>query len=166
MSTRDKDPFGFGAGEFGLGTGASGISSGVAAADDKTLRLAAPGVNAEKVEAFLAYQRAFVAQTGLTLADAHLKALEESGLDGKAQGQLNTVAQAYCGRRLSARMLQEKLPGLEGEVAEKAQKELARLEDLTELTRRYGNDAIACLQAREAELLEAHRAVLRRVREA
>ncbi len=171
MSTRDKDFFGFGtgevAGEFGLGTGgASAVPSEIAAADDRTLRLAAPGVNAEKVEAFLAYQRAFVTRTELSLADGHLAALQASGLDGNAQAQLNTVAQAFCGRRITSRRLRERLPSLEGEVADNARKELARLEDLTELSRRYGADAIACLQAREEALIEAHQAVLRRVREA
>jgi hypothetical protein len=137
--------------------------------DDRTLRLAAPEVTPEKVEAFLRYQRALCARPDAELADAHAAALAKSGLDGNAHARLNSVAQAYCGRVQAARRLRSRIETLrqgspnEQALARKAALEVARLEDLSDLARRYGADALACLGAREAALLEAHEAVVRRL---
>ncbi len=151
---------------------ASGLTDEALAADDKTLRLAAPLVNAERVDAYLRYQQALVThleQDVTAMASAHTAALSESGLDAGTYAQVDVVARAYCGRRLTARRLREKLPALQQgtleqqERAQKAQTELARIEDLEDLERRYGKDAIACLAARAEALLVQHESVARKV---
>jgi hypothetical protein len=153
-------------------------------ADARTLRLAHPDVSPERLEAFITYQRvllkALIESSGDDWAGrfafGHAKALKESGLDGLEQRRIATAVDAFAGRRWAARTVAERLEVAKKHVAdakargaapaakelalvEKAPAELAELEDLHELEERLGAVTLSSLKAREAELLELHRAV-------
>jgi hypothetical protein len=44
-------------------------------------------------------------------------------------------------------------------IAERAKKQLPKLDDLSQFTARHGEEAVRLLQSRETELLELHRAL-------
>lgn len=168
---------------------ASAVPDDMLAADDKTLRLAAPWVDAKKLEGFLRYQRAVRDRLGAVpvhgdraahVASAHTAALELSGLTASDHAQLGAFANDFCGRRSTVRLLASKLDERRRETAEieargddvpqalldvvaKLASELARLDTYLPMERRYGQDAVAQLRAREDELLELHAEVTRLV---
>ncbi|WP_426752213.1 hypothetical protein [Myxococcus sp. Y35] len=144
------------------------VSTDLTAADDRTLRWAAPPLDAAMLDALIHYQQTYLSHaeagqgTG-ALASAHTEALAASGLDSKKAEQGSALLRAFGGRRWAARKLQDKLGQLQGQSAAEAelrtriQEELVKQERETDaLARRYGDDALALLRAREAELLELH----------
>jgi hypothetical protein len=147
------------------------------AADDKTLRLSSIEVGPVDVEAFIRYQRAIrdelefspVCRAGWAehLAEAHRRALEESGLDGGRHARISPIAQDFAGRRMAVRHLKRRLEELRGralredesEQVTKLAAELQRLDTLEPLERRHGANAIAALREREEELVALHEQV-------
>ncbi len=144
------------------------VSTDLTAADDRTLRWAAPPLDAAKLDALVCYQQTYLAQAGAgqgtdALGRAHTEALTTSGLSPKEAEQGSALLRAFGGRRWAARKLQDKLGQLQGdgatetELRARIQTELVKQERETDaLARRYGEDALALLRAREAELLELH----------
>ena len=173
-----KDMFGF-----DEAVPASALSDDVLAADDKTLRLAAPLLTAERLEGFIRYQKAFLARITAAplkkeqvhdyLADAHTAALEESGLDLPTHAQVAAFVTDFCGKRTTVRALSVKLKERQKKVAEieargddvdpeeleivgKLATELVRLDRFDPMDRRYGPDQVALLRSREQELVQLH----------
>lgn len=185
MSTqRPRDMFGFD----DFVPDVTAIPDDMLAADDRTLRLAAPPVTPEQVDRFVAYQRSLqerlevptlrTEQWDQHLAAAHQSALEQSGLTHAAQTQLSGIASKFCTQRASVRTLRRKQAELRRAIAEieadggdvpeadqaldqRLTTELLRLEPLGALERRYGAEAIAALVSREDELLTLHAALNR-----
>lgn len=181
-----KDMFGFD----DAPANATAITENIQAADDRTLRLAAPYFTAEQLEQFIAYQRAFKSRLDTSplhpehgnthLATAHAAALEASGLAASAQSQISAVVAKFCAQVATRRALAEKQQTLrkhiaaieasgadpkpdERELDHRITGELLRLQSLQPLERRYGKEAIALLAARESELLQLHTEITRRV---
>ena len=135
------------------------------AADDKTLRLSSIDVGPADVDAFIAYQRALrdelefspVCAAGWAehLAEAHRRALEQSGLDAGRHARISPMAQDFAGKRMAVRRLRRRLDELGGEVPTLAD-EIRRLDTFDALERRHGASAIAALRAREEELVTLH----------
>jgi hypothetical protein len=153
-------------------------------ADARTLRLAHPDVSPEKLEAFIRYQRAMLKALLETSGDdwagrfafAHAHGLKDSGLDALDQRRIASAVESFCGRRWSARTVAERiaeakarveearahgreLPPREAALVERGPDELKRLEDFSDLEATLGSVTLASLRAREADLLELHRAV-------
>jgi hypothetical protein len=153
------------------------------AADDKTLRLSSIDVAPAEVDAFLHYQRALrdeldfspVCAAGWTehLAEAHRRALEESGLEVARHARLSPMALDFSGRRMGVKRLRRRLGEIEERIARirergegvldeeleqvgKLTAELERLDTLAPLERRHGARAIAVLREREDELVALH----------
>jgi len=143
-------------------------STDLTAADDRTLRWAAPPLDAAMLDALIRYQQRYLShaeagQGAEALASAHTEALAASGLDSKAAEQGSALLRAFGGRRWAVRKLQEKLGQLQGggaaeeELRTRIQDELTKQERETDaLARRYGDDALALLRPREEELLALH----------
>ncbi|NVJ00567.1 hypothetical protein HV824_20955 [Myxococcus sp. AM009] len=140
-------------------------STDLTAADDRTLRWAAPPLDAAMLDALVCYQQTYLAhasgQGTETLAQAHTEALAASGLDAKTAEQGSALLRAFGGRRWAVRKLQDKLGQLQGGAADeltgRIQDELVKKERETDaLARRYGEDALVLLRAREAELVDLH----------
>lgn len=167
---------------------ATAIPEDVLAADDRTLRLAAPYFTPEEVDRFLRYQAALrdrlkaaplhADQWHHHLSRAHEDALAESGLSVNQHAQINSVASQYATRRGSVRRLRAKqeelrraiakleasgadVPPEQQELDYRIATELARLEPLAPLERRFGKEAIDALRAQEERLLELHAEVSR-----
>ncbi|MCP3104912.1 hypothetical protein LZ198_39205 [Myxococcus sp. K15C18031901] len=137
------------------------------AADDRTLRMAAPALDGAMLDALVRYQEAFLTHAGTEhepLAVAHQKAQAASGLDLKTVEQGAAMLRAFGGRRWTARKLQDKLEQLKAasgpdaeELRRRIQGELFNQERETEaLARRYGDTTLALLREREATLLDLH----------
>jgi len=137
------------------------------AADDRTLRMAAPALDGAMLDALVRYQEAFLAHAGTErepLAVAHQKAQAASGLDLKTVEQGTSMLRAFGGRRWTARKLQDKLEQLKTatgadaeELRQRIRGELLNQERETEaLGRRYGEAALALLREREALLVDLH----------
>ncbi|ATB48103.1 hypothetical protein [Corallococcus macrosporus] len=134
------------------------------AADDRTLRWAAPKLDAAMLDALVRYQQAYLSHAAgkgtEALAQAHTEALAQAGLDSKTAEQGSAMLRAFGGRRWAVRKLQDKLGQLPGGAAElqgRIQDELAKQERETDaLARRYGEEALALLRTREAELVDLH----------
>lgn len=156
-----RDIFGFD--EQPLGPGE--IPEDIQAADDKTLRLASPELTRERLDGFVQYLSAFCSRleaiplgsASAHLAECHEQSLAESGLDRKWHHRISALVADFGAKRGTVLKLREKLAQLgEGgdpERVEKITSELARLDTLTALERRYGIDAISLLMEREAELV-------------
>jgi hypothetical protein len=85
----------------------------LAAADDRTLRMAAPELTAERLERFIIFERAWLEQAKrvsgalmdtpsvweATLSAAHDEALKQSGLSAAEFSQLDALCRDFCGRR-------------------------------------------------------------------
>src|SRR5207237_6226737 len=73
------------------------------AADDRTLRLAAPEVTVERLDRYLAFQRALstvpLSAEPEVLAAAHAEAVRTSGLSGREVSELDAVVRDFSGRR-------------------------------------------------------------------
>jgi hypothetical protein len=138
------------------------------AADDRTLRLAVHPFTEQEVAGLLRYQEAFLAIAEPTpgpeaLARAHTEALKASGLtDAKRVEQGNALLRTFCGQRWGVYKLREKLQQLEprGPEAEvlrdRIREELARLERTDAFARRYGEQALALIEAHEEKLVALH----------
>lgn len=140
-------------------------STDLTAADDRTLRWAAPPLDAAMLDALVRYQQTYLShasgQGTEVLAKAHTEALAASGLTPKTAEQGGAMLRAFGGRRWAVRQLQDKLGQLQGGAADelkgRIQGELAKQERQTDaLARRYGEDALVLLRAREAELVDLH----------
>lgn len=145
------------------------------AADDRTLRLSSVDIGPADVEAFIRYQKALrdelefspVCHAGWAehLAEAHRRALEESGLQSGRHARVSPLAQDFAGKRMAVRRLRRRLDELrqlgaaEAEQVAKLAAELERLDTLAALERRHGSSAIAALRAREEELVTLHEQV-------
>ncbi len=142
--------------------------------DLKTLRLASLQLSAERLDGFVTYQRTLLDELGKASAPdwsgryafAHAHALAASKLDLVELGKLKSLVGDFCGRRSALAQVQERIERAKQGTSEKdalvlarAQKELPRLESLAAFEDRYGKEALALLQAKEAELLELHRAI-------
>jgi hypothetical protein len=138
----------------------------LAAADDRTLRLAAPALSQEKLAAFIAYQRALASRLEiLDLTSAHQEAQRDCPLDRGDLSRIEAMARAFCINRLGHSELVKRRAALAARPVRDAEDEKesklsdairAREADLTALGRRYGREAVALLLEREAELLELY----------
>jgi hypothetical protein len=138
------------------------------AADDRTLRLAVHPLTEEELAALIRYQETFLAIAEPTpgpeaLARAHTEALKASGLpDAKRVEQGNALLRTFCGQRWGVHKLKAKLQQLEPRGSEadvlrdRIREELARLERTDAFARRYGEQALALLEAREDQLVALH----------
>jgi hypothetical protein len=144
--------------------------------DQRTMRLAQLQITKERVDAVVAYQRTVAQHLGEPghegwaghLAFAHAAGLKASGLDAQDARKLSAVAADFCGRRLQVKRLEQRLADAKAKIAAaKATKkdadlaakipaELLRVGDFSVFTGLHGPEALANLQAREAELLELH----------
>jgi hypothetical protein len=149
--------------------------------DHRTLRLAHLQLTQERVAALVKYQSTVARHLGEPghdgwaghLAFAHAAGLKESGLDAQDARKLSAVAADYCGRRLQVRRLEQRLADAKAKVASgKASKkdadlaaripgELNKVGDFSAFASLHGPDALANVQAREAELLELHEKLAR-----
>ena len=140
--------------------------------DLKTLRLASLQLTAERLDAFVLYQRTLLAELGRApstewsgrYAFAHAHALAASKLDLVELGKLKSMVGDFCGRRSAAQQVKDRLSTIgdspkDAQIAARAEKQLPKLDDLSPFTARHGAEALALLQSREAELLELHRAL-------
>ncbi|MCP3061695.1 hypothetical protein LXT21_23190 [Myxococcus sp. K38C18041901] len=142
----------------------------LSAADDRTLRMATPRVDAALLDALVRYQEAFLSHVGAdpgaeALATAHRLAQESSGLNPKTLEQGVSLLRAFGGRRWTARKLDDKLRQLESqpaspqtdELATRLRGELVKQERATDaLARRYGEDTLTLLKEHEARLVDLH----------
>jgi hypothetical protein len=147
----------------------------LAAADDRTLRLAAPDLTAAKLQAFLRYQRAVAARLAqeADLATAHRDALAECSLDRGDFSKVEALCRAFCVKRLGHRELIRKREDLRArpvrDVSDDSEEKLsdairAREGDVAALERRYGKDAVSLLLDHEQELLALHETLSRAAR--
>lgn len=134
--------------------------------DLKTLRLASLQLSAERLEAFIVYQRTLLAELARSkqgewsgrYAFAHGHALAASKLDLVELGKLKSLVGDFCGKRSTIQQLKEKLSaGGDAAKLARARQELPRLEDLTQFEERYGKEAVTLLMGRELELVQLHR---------
>jgi hypothetical protein len=138
--------------------------------DLKTLRLASLQLSPERLEGFLTYQRTLLTELARAPASdwsgryafAHGRALAASQLDLVELGKLKSMVGDFCGRRSAAQHVKERLAksgdsAKDAQIAERAQKGLPKLDDLSKFTARYGAEAVTLLESREAELLTLHR---------
>lgn len=153
------------------------------AADDRTLRLSAPDISAERLERLIRFQRKLATAAARSrpldaeaLARLHEEALKESGLSARDAHELEALARAYSGRRWTLQALEQRLAiakeriaqaGREGrepsgkdvQAARKLPDEIRQRSELTRLERRYGEATIGLLRARENELLALHETI-------
>lgn len=143
--------------------------------DLKTLRLASIALTGDLLERFVTYQRTLLTELAKSTeaewsgryAFAHGHALTASRLDLVELGKVKAIVSEFCGRRSALRSVSERVGQVDGsdakgqKVLERAEKELPRLKDLSDLEARYGKDALALLTAREDELVALHRQLAR-----
>lgn len=140
--------------------------------DLKTLRLASLQLSPERLDAFVLYQRTLLAELERApetewsgrYAFAHSRALAASKLDLVELGKLKSMVGDFCGRRSAVQQVKERLASPIGTpkdavIAERAHKQLPKLDDQTHFIARHGEEAVKLLQSREAELVELHRAL-------
>jgi hypothetical protein len=138
--------------------------------DLRTLRLASLQLSPERLEAFVTYQRTLLAELARAPATewsgryafAHAHALAASKLDLVELGKLKSMVGDFCGRRSAAQQVKERLASIgttekDANIAARARTQLPKLDDLSGFSARHGTEALALLQAREAELVELHR---------
>lgn len=140
--------------------------------DLKTLRLASLQLSPERLDAFVTYEKTLLAELERAPATdwsgryafAHGRALAASKLDLVELGKLKAMISDFCGRRSAAQAVKDRLASIgsspkDAVIAERAKKQLPKLDDLSQFTARHGEEAVRLLQARETELLELHRAL-------
>jgi hypothetical protein len=139
--------------------------------DLRTLRLASISLTRDLLERFVAYQRGLLEALAASTerewsgryAFAHGHALAAARLDVVELGKVKALVADFCGRRsaleaVRARVRQVDVADARGrQLIVRAERELPRLADLSDLEARYGAEAIALLTAREDELLALHR---------
>lgn len=130
------------------------------AADDRTLRLAAPEVTVERLDRYLAFQRALdavpLSADPAVVAQAHAEAVRTSGLSAREVGEIDAVARDFSGRRVVARRLRQKLESAGPELRARLERELRGRDDDGAIERRYGRQALEALLAREEALRALH----------
>lgn len=139
------------------------------AADARTLRLSAQALTPDELQSLLRYQETFLAHAEQSsaghdaLGAAHELGLEASGLEMKKVDQGLALLRAYAGKRWTARKLRTRLAELEQqtdsvstEKARRAREEMARVEDLESLARRYSQETIDLLNEHEERLVDLH----------
>ncbi len=143
--------------------------------DERTLRLASLKLTPELLQQFVTYERTLLAALKGTsksewagrYAFGHAEALKASHLDAMAQQKLRVQVQDFCGRASAAGKVKARLetlqkkPGADAETLAKAQRELTELEAMRDFSTRYGEEALALLKDRRAELLELHETLVR-----
>jgi hypothetical protein len=140
--------------------------------DLKTLRLASLQLSPERLDAFVIYEKTLLAELQRAPASdwsgryafAHGRALAASKLDLVELGKLKAMISDFCGRRSAAQQVKDRLASIgdspkDAVIAERAKQQLPKLDDLSQFKARHGDEAVALLQSREAELLELHRAL-------
>jgi hypothetical protein len=140
--------------------------------DLKTLRLASLQLSPERLDAFMLYERTLLAELERAPATdwsgryafAHGRALATAKLDLVELGKLKAMVSDFCGRRSAAQQVKDRLASIgdspkDAAIAERAKKQLPKLDDLSQFKARHGDEAVALLQSREEELLELHRAL-------
>lgn len=140
--------------------------------DLKTLRLASLQLSPERLDAFVTYEKTLLAELERAPASdwsgryafAHGRALAAAKLDLVELGKLKAMVSDFCGRRSAVQQVKDRLSSLgnspkDGVIAERARKQLPKLDDLSQFIARHGEEAVRLLQARETELLELHRAL-------
>jgi len=130
------------------------------AADLRSLRLAAPEVTAERLDRYLAFQRAMAsvplsAESG-AVAAAHAEAVRASGLSAREVGALDAVVRDFCGRRAVVARLRKRMETADPATRDRLEQELAARDDDGAVERRYGRQALEALRAQEAALLALH----------
>lgn len=135
------------------------------AADARTLRLAAPEITVERLDRYLAFQRAMAAvplsADPALVAAAHAEAVHKSGLSAREVGEIDAVVRDFSGRRAVVRRVRQRLEGAGPEQRARLEQELRGRDDDGAVERRYGRPALEALLAREEALLALH---LRRAR--
>ncbi len=144
--------------------------------DFKTLRLASLQLSADRLERFIVYQRTLLTELSQAsspdwngrYAFAHGRALLASALDVVDLGKLKAMVADFCGRRSALEVVQERLIQAktgeslkDAQIVARAHKQLPLLQNFSSFVARHGEDALALLRAREAELLELHRELAR-----
>lgn len=144
------------------------ISSDIAAADNRTLRLAVHPITEEELAGLIRYQETFLSIAEPTpgpeaLARAHTEALKASGLpDSKRADQGNAMLRTFCGQRWGVYKLRDKLKQIESrgpeaeELRERIREEMARLERTDTFAKRYGEQALALIEPHAEKLVELH----------
>ena len=144
------------------------ISSDIAAADNRTLRLAVHPLTAAELAGLIRYQETFLSIAEPTpgpeaLARAHTEALKASGLpDSKRADQGNALLRTFCGQRWGVYKLRDKLKQIESrgpeadELRERIREELTRLERTDAFAKRYGEEAVALIEPHAEKLVELH----------
>lgn len=140
-------------------------------ADERTLRLAAPEVTADKLDRFIRYRRRYVESLRAGdpgWAERVPGVQAEIGLSARDAAALEALSRDFCGRRWADRQLSRRMAELQQLPApterdtqklENVTKELRQRDTVASLARRYGKGAIDLLLAREEELLELHQEV-------
>jgi hypothetical protein len=144
-------------------------AAGMEAADARTLRLSSHAFTQDELQALLRYQEAFLAHAEQPsvghdgLGAAHELGLKASGLEMKKVEQGLALLRAFSGKRWTVRKLRARLAELEQqtdpvstEKARRAREEMARVEDLEPLARRYGQETIDLLNEHEERLVDLH----------
>lgn len=152
--------------------------------DVTTLRLATIQLTEALLEQYLTYERVLVTELSRTqghadwegrFAFAHQHALHQAGLDTHTYERTRALVGDWCSRRAGLELVQSRVASAREtvranrgdevlrarQVLERAEKELPELERLDELEARYGQEAVALLAKRGAEVLESHREVAR-----
>lgn len=169
---------------------ASVLTDEIQAGDDRTLRLAAPLFTTGQLEQFVTYQQKLRDRLSTSplhreqwdawFAAGHQAALADCGLSAADHARISAVVAKFCAHLTTRRVLQQKqaelrihLAGVEAtgaepslderEVERRLSSELARLQSLAPLERRYGAEAIALLQDWADQLLALHADIARRM---
>jgi hypothetical protein len=129
-------------------------------ADLRSLRLAAPEVTVDRLDRYLAFQRAMSAvplsAAAEVVAAAHAEAVRTSGLSAREVGALDAVVRDFCGRRAVARRVRQRMETAPPDQRDRLEQELVARDDDGAVERRYGRPALEALKAREEALLALH----------
>jgi hypothetical protein len=147
--------------------------------DDKSLRLSALPLTPGLLDVWMEHQKAWLkAANAMALASpsdlaaVHRAAAEAVPMDAGALAALDALCRGFCAQRWAFQALEQKKSGKGDRVLLPKQRALLeeRLQGeqgkLSRLMRRYGEEAIDLLLAREDELLALHvqrEAVVRRI---
>jgi hypothetical protein len=129
-------------------------------ADLRSLRLAAPVVTVERLDRYLAFQRAMAAAPlsapSEAVAAAHAEAVRTSGLSAREVGALDAVVRDFAGRRAVVHRVRKRMETADPGRRAKLEREVAGRDDDGAMERRYGRETLEALRAREEALLALH----------
>lgn len=131
-----------------------------AAADNKTLRLAATELTEELLARYLEFEaesHRFLLEHPGDVSGAHRSGIVRTGLDVAVHGRIHAVATAVAGRLVVSEALRSRLPALSQDKRAEVAAELARLETWADLQDRFGRGAVELLLSRKDQVLAAHR---------